>query len=137
MSAKTVAAGCFERAAEQAAACGPQAPASRAVEIQFHQDLWQEYRLEAINAGLNAIQAAAYADALSAEVSLAGGVPGMAPFGHGWFYQSRARLVLRTFSSGLIKSKPKASSDATGRTGRADALILARNFRWWNVRRKS
>ena len=137
MSAKALAAGCFERAAEQAATYGPQARESIAVEIQFHQELWREYRFEASNAGLNAIQAAAYADALSAEVSLAAGVPGMAAFGCGWFYQSRARLVRRTFTSGLMRSKPKALSDATGRTGSAGAFILARKFRWWNVGRKS
>ena len=137
MSARALPAGCFERAAKQADACGPQAPASLAVEIQFQQDLWREHRLEAINAGLNTIQATAYADALSAEVSLAAGALGMAPFGRSWFYQSRARLVQRTFTSGLIRSKPKAISDVAGRTGRADAFILARKFRWWNVGRKS
>jgi hypothetical protein len=137
MSAKTLRACSFELAAEQPAATDHHAPEGVAVEIQFREDLWREYRLEAINAGFNTTQATAYASALSLGMSLVAGVSGMAPVGRSWFYQSRARVVRRTFASGLIKNTHWGKSKATGQTGAGDASILARRFRWWNAGGKS
>jgi hypothetical protein len=137
MSGKALPACSFELAAEQTAATDHQAPEGIAVEIRFHECLWREYRLEAMNAGFNTAQATAYAGALSPEVSPVAGVPGMAPLGRGWFYQSRARVVRRTFASGLIKSTHWGRTKAPGRAAAAGASILARRFRWWNARGKS
>jgi len=131
MSAKALPACSNELAADY------QAPESVAVEIQFHEDLWREYRLEAMNAGFNTAQATAYAGALSPGMSPVAGVSGMAPLGRGWFYQSRARVVRRTFSSGLIKGTHWGRIKAPGRTAAAGASILARAFRWWNAGGKS
>ena len=91
MSAKALAACSFEPAAEQTVATDHQAPEGLAAEIQFREDLWREYRLEAINAGFSAAQATEYASALSPEMGLVAGVSEMAPVGRGWFYQSRQR----------------------------------------------
>ena len=137
MSAEALPAYRFELTAEQTVATDHQAPEGVAVEIQFHDDLWREYRLEAINAGLNTAQATAYAGALSPGMSPVAGVSGMAPLGHGWFYQSRARVVRRTFASGLIKSTHWGKSKVPGRTAAASASTLARSFRWWNAGGKS
>jgi hypothetical protein len=126
-----------EPVAEPIAAPDHQTPEGVAVEIQFREDLWREYRLEAINAGFNTAQATAYAGALSSEMSPVAGVTEMAAVGRGWFYQSRARVVRRTFASGLIKSTRWGRSKAPGRTGAAGASILARGFRWWNTGGKS
>ena len=135
MSAKTLAACSLELAAEQTAATDHQAPEGIAVEIQFRENLWREYRLEAINAGFNTAQATAYAGALSSEMGLIAGVSGMAPVGRGWVYQSRASVVRRTIASGLIRSTQWGGGKAPGRT--AGVSILARGFRWWNVGGKS
>ena len=89
MSAKALAACSFGPAAEQTVAADHQAPEGTAAEIQFREDLWREYRFEAINAGFSNAQAIAYASALSPEMRLAVGVSEMAPLGRGWFYQSR------------------------------------------------
>jgi hypothetical protein len=137
MSAKALAACSFELAAEQTIATDHQAPEGVAAEIQFREDLWREYRLEAIKAGFNTAQATAYAGALSPEMSSVSGLLGMAPVGRGWFYLSRARVVRRTFSSGLIKSTHWGKSKATGQTGAGGASILARRFRWWHAGGKS
>jgi hypothetical protein len=137
MSAKTLAACSFELPAEKTDATNRQAPEGIAVEAQFRESLWREYRLEAINAGFNTAQATAYASALSSEISLVVGVSAMAPVGRSWFYQSRASAVRRTFSSGLIRSTHWGKSKATGRTGAAGTSILARGFRWWNAGGKS
>jgi hypothetical protein len=137
MSAKALAACCFEPVAEQTVATDHQAPEGIAIEIQFRKDLWREYRLEALNAGSSAAQATAYASALSPEMGLAAGVSEAAPVGRGWFYHSRARVVRRTFASGLIKDRHWGKSKAPGRTGAAGASILARRFRWWNAGSKN
>jgi hypothetical protein len=137
MSAKALPACSFELAAEETVATGHEAPEGIAVEIQFHECLWREYRLEAMNAGFNTAQATAYAGALRSETNPAAGGPGMAPLGRGWFYQSRARVVRRTFASGLIKITHWGKSKAPGRTAAAGASILARGFRWWNTGGKS
>jgi hypothetical protein len=137
MSAKDLPAYSFEPAAEQTVATDHHAPEGEAAEIQFRKDLWREYRLEAINAGFHTAQATAYASVLSPEMSPVVGVSGMAPVGRGWFYQSRARVVWRTFSSGLIKSTHWGNSKARGRTEAGDASILARRFRWWHAGGKS
>jgi hypothetical protein len=133
MSAKALAACSFELAAEQTVAADHQVPEGIAIAAQFRDDLWREYRLEAINAGFSTTQASEYASALRSEMGLAAGVSETAPIGRGWFYQSRARVVRRTFSSGLIKSKPWGNSKAPGRSGAGSASILARGFRWWNA----
>ena len=137
MSAKALPSCSFELAAEQTAAPDHQATEGVAVEIQFREDLWREYRLEAMNAGLNTAQATAYAGALSSETSPAARLSGVAPLGRGWFYQSRARVVRRTFASGLIKSTHWGRTKAPGRTGAAGASMLARRFRWWKAGGKS
>jgi hypothetical protein len=137
MSAKALPAYSFELAAEQTVATDPQAPEGIGLEIQFHEGLWREYRLEAINAGLNTAQATAYAGALSPGMSPVAGASGRAPLGRGWFYQSRARVVRRTFASGLIRSTHWRKSKAPGRTAAAGASRLARAFRWWNAGGKS
>jgi hypothetical protein len=133
MSAKAIADFGLELGAEQTAATDQQTPESIAVEIQFHEDLWREYRLEAMNAGFNTAQATEYAGALSSEMSSVSGVSGIAPVGRGWFYQSRTQVVRRTFASGLIKSTHWGRTKAPGRTAAAGASILARGLRWWNV----
>ena len=137
MSGKALPACSFELAADQIVAADHQAPEGIAVEIRFHECLWREYRLEAINAGFSAAQATEYANALSSEMGLAAGVSETAPVGRGWFYQNRARVVRRTFSSGLITLTRRNTSKTTGRTAAAGASILARRFRWWNARGKS
>ena len=103
MSAKALAACSFEPVADQSAATDHPVPEGIAAEIQFREDLWREYRREAINAGLSTAQATEYAGALSLEMGLAVGVSEMAPVGRGWFYQSRAGVVRRTLASGLIQ----------------------------------
>lgn len=133
MTAKALAACSFEPAAEQTVATDHQAPEVIAVEILFRENLWREYRLEAINAGFNTTQATAYASALSSEMSSVSSVSGMAPIGRGWFYHSRGRVVRRTFSSGLIMNTHWGKSKVTGQTGAAGASILAGEFRWWNA----
>ena len=50
---------------KQTVATDHQAPESLAAEIQFRENLWREYRLEAINAGFNIAQATEYASAVS------------------------------------------------------------------------
>jgi hypothetical protein len=109
-------------------------PECLAAELCFHEDLWREYRTEALNAGLSTAEAAEYASALSREMSPAGSALEMAPFRRDWFYQSRARVVRRTITSGLIERTRWERYKATGRTAAAGASGLARRFRWWNVR---
>ena len=65
MSAKTLAGCSFEPTGDQTGATDHQAPEATAAEIQFREDLWRAYRLEAINAGFSAAQATEYATALS------------------------------------------------------------------------
>jgi hypothetical protein len=133
MSARALAACSFELAAEQTAAADRQAPEGTAVEAQFREDLWREYRREAINAGFSAAKATEYASALSSEMGLAAGVTETAPVGRGWFYQSRAQVVRRTISSGLITLTRRNTSKTIGRTAAAGTSILARRVRWWNA----
>ena len=137
MNPKTLAACSLELAAEQTVATDHHAPAGEAAETQFREDLWREYRLEAFKAGLDTAQASDYADALSSGMGLAAGVSQIAPLGRGWSYQSRARVVRRTFSSGLNKRTHSGRNKATGRTAAAGASILARGFSWWNAGGKS
>ena len=137
MSARALASCSFEPAAEQTVATDHQAPEGLAAEIQFREDLWREYRLEAINAGLGTAQATAYATALSPAMGLVADVSEMAPVGRGWFYQSRAGVVRRTITSGLIEHTYWGKSKATGRTAAAGASIFARGFRAWNAGGKS
>ena len=138
MSAKALAACTFELAAEQTAATGHPAPEDIAAQIQFREDLWREYRREAIHAGFPTAQAAEYANALSLEMGRVAGVSEMAPVvGRGWFYQSRAGVVRRTITSGLIELARREKSKTTGRTAAAGASRLAREFRWWNAEGKN
>jgi len=133
MSAKALAACTFEPHAEQDVATDHKALEGIAAEIRFREDLWGEYRLEAVNAGLSTAQATAYASALSPEMALVVGVSEMAPVGRGWFYQSRAAVVRRTITSGLVEHTCWGKSKATGRTAAAGASVLTRAFRWWNA----
>ena len=137
MSAKALAVYSFEPAAGQTGATDRQAPEGIAAEIQFRHDLWHEYRIEAINAGLSTAQATEYANALSPEMGLAVGVSEMAPFGRGWFYQSRLRAIERTITSGLITLTRWVRSKSSGRAAAAGALIFAPGFRPWNAGSKS
>ena len=115
----------------------PPAPEGIAAEIQFREDLWREYRCEAINAGFSTAQATEYASALSPEMGLVVGVSEMAPAARGWFYQSRAGVVWRTMISGLITLTQWEKSKATGRTEPRAPRIFARRLRSWNAGRKS
>ena len=133
MSAKALAACSFEPAAEQRAATDHQAPEGLAAEIQFRADLWREYRREAINAGFSTARATEYASILSPEMGLVVGVTEMAPAGRGWFYQSRAGVVRRTITSGLISLTRWEQSKAIARTAATGTSILARRFRWRNA----
>jgi hypothetical protein len=99
MSAKALANSSFEPALEHSVASAHQEPAGIVAEIQFCQNLWREYRIEAINAGFSTAQATEYASALSPEMGLVAGVSGMAPLERGWFYQSRTWVTNRTVAS--------------------------------------
>jgi len=137
MSAKALAACSFEPASEQTVATDHQAPAGLAAQIQFREDLWREYRIEAINAGFSTAQATEYASALSPEMGLALSVSEITPVGRGWFYQSRPGVVRRTITSGLITHTRWEKSKVTWRTSAAGVSRLARAFRWWNAGGKS
>jgi len=89
MSARALETRSFEPTSDQTGAADHPAPEGTAAEIQFREDLWRAYRLEAINAGFSAAQATEYATALSSAMGLVAGVSEMAPVGRGWFYQSR------------------------------------------------
>ena len=136
MSAKALAACTSEPAADRTAATGHQAPEGTAAEIQFREDLWRAYRIEAVNAGFSAAQATAYAAALSSAMGLVAGVSEMSPVGRGWFYQSRPEVARRTITSGLIRLTQREKSKTTGRTTVAGPSRLAREFRWWIAGRK-
>ncbi len=137
MSAKSLTACSFEPAAEQRVAIGYRARGGAGAEIAFREVLWREYRLEAINAGFSTAQATAYASALSLETGPVAGLSEMAPVGRRWFYQSRAAVVRRTITSGLIERTHLGESKATGRSAVADASMFAHGFRWWNTRERS
>ena len=137
MSAKALADCSFEPAAEQTAITDPQAPKAPAVEHQFREDLWREYRREAVNAGLSTAEATAYASALSPEMGLIAGVSEMAPVGSGWFYKSQIGVVERTITSGLITLARWEKSKTIGRTAAGGASIFARGFRPWKAGGKS
>jgi len=137
MSAKALAACRFESAAEQTVASDHQAPESLAAEIQFREDLWREYQIEALNAGFTAAQATEYASALSAGMGLVVIVSEMAPVGRSWFYRSRPGVVRRTITSWLITLTRRKRSKFTGRTSTAGTSRLACEFRWWNPGGKS
>jgi len=136
MSATAIAACNFEPA-EQTVATGHQAPNRRATQIKFREDLWHEYRREAINAGLSAALAAEYASALSPELGLAASVSEMAPISRSWFYQSRVGVVTGTLASGLIDFAHFGRGKGTGPTGAPRASRFAFGFRPWNTGKKS
>jgi hypothetical protein len=129
MSAQTLVPCSFAPAAKQTVAIDHQAPEGIAAEIPFREDLWREYQREAIHAGCNTAQATEYAGALIPEMGLVVAVPGMAPVGRSWFYQSRARVVRRTITSGLITLTRWEKSKTIGRTAAAGASIFAFGFR--------
>ena len=137
MSARALAPRSFEPTADQTVATDHPALVGTAAEIQFREDLWRAYRLEAINTGFSAPQAAAYATALSSAMGLLAGVSEMAPAGRGWFYQSRPGVARRTITSGLIRLTQREKSKTTGRTAIAGPSRLAREFRWWIAGGKS
>ena len=137
MSARALAACSFQPADDQAVVLNHRAPEDLAAEVQFREDLWHEYRLEAINAGFSTAQATEYASALSPEMGLVVGVSEMAPIGRSWFYQSRAGVVGRTIASGLITLTRWEKSKTIGQTAAAGPPIFAPGFRPWNVGRKS
>jgi hypothetical protein len=137
MSTKALAACTFEPVAEPTVATRPQAPAGLAADIQFREDLWQEYRREAVNAGFGNIQATEYANALSPELGGVAGASGAAPAGRGWFYQSRPRVVKRTIASGLITFMREKRRRTLGRCAGAGTSIFAFSSRPWNARGKS
>ncbi len=133
MSAKALAACSFEQPAEQTVAINDRALESHGAEIQFHESLWHEYRLEAIVAGFSAAQAAEYASALSPGMGLVGGISEMAPAGRGWFYHGRTQVVKKTHTSGLIRLTRWKMKQAIGRTAAAGTPVFAFSSRPWNV----
>lgn len=137
MSAKAFAACSFEPVAEQTVATGWKASDGLAAEIQFREDLWREYRLEAINAGFSTAQATEYASALSPDMGLIIGLTERAPVGRGWFYQSRAGLVGRTIGSGLITLRRWKRSRTIGRITPTRGSIFSLGRRPWNAGDKS
>jgi hypothetical protein len=137
MSAKALAACSFEPAAEQSVAPDRQAPEGITAEFRFREDLYREYRHEAINAGSSTAQATEYANALSPETGRVAGVSAMAPVGRGWFYQSRIWVVKRTITSGLITLTRREKSKTIGRTAASAPPRFARWFRPWNAGGKS
>jgi hypothetical protein len=137
MSAKALIGRTLAPATEQTVAAGLQAPAGLAIEIQFREALWREYRLEAINAGFTPSQATEYASALSPEMGLVAAVSELAPGRCGWFYQSRTWVTKRTATSGLITLTRWEQSRAFGQAAAAGYSSLARWFRWWNAGGKS
>lgn len=132
MSAKALAAWSFGPAAKPTVATDHQAPEVIAAEIQFRQDLWREYRLEAIHVGFNPTQAIEYASALSRQMSRLEGESEMTPVRRGWFYQSQPEVARRTIMSGRITLALRQWRKPIGRTAAAGASALARGFRWWN-----
>jgi hypothetical protein len=137
MSAKALPAWNFELAPKPAVAPGQPAPPRLAAEVQFRDDLWREYRREAVQAGFAPAQAAEYASALIPELGRDAGPSEIAPARRDWYYQSRTRVVNRTITSGLITHARWEQSKATWRVAAASASLLARKFRWWNAGRKS
>jgi hypothetical protein len=104
--------------------------------IQFREDLWREYRIEALRAGCSSSQATEYATALSPDLGLGLGKFEVAPVGRAWFYHSRNGAVNRTISSGLI---PLARWQERGNTRRTTAAIASAFARWarpWNIGEK-
>ena len=137
MSTKALADCTFEPAAEQTVATDRWAPEGIAAEIQFRQDLWREYRIEAINAGLSTAQATEYASALSPEMGLVRGASEMAPVDRAWFYQSRPGVIRRTITSGLISLTRWEKNKTVGRANASSDPIFAFGSRPWNVGGKS
>jgi hypothetical protein len=137
MSAKALAVCSFEPAAERTLATDHQAPEDHASEIRFREDLWREYRHEAMSAGCNSAQATEYASALSPEMGLLAAGSNRAPAGPGWFYQGPIWVVVRTITSGLIALKRWEKSKTFGRTATSCASKFAFGFRPWNAGGKS
>jgi hypothetical protein len=135
MSSKALTDRSFEPAVEQTTVAADPRPETLSAEGQFREDLWREYRLEAIKAGFSAAEAAEYANGLLPEVGSVVGVPATAPAGRGWFYQSRSSVAKRSFNSGLITVRRWQKSKTVGRT--AAALVFAPGFRPWNAGGKS
>jgi hypothetical protein len=136
MSAKTLAVCRFEPAPERAAA-GPGAAAGVAAAIRFREQLWHEYRREAVSAGFSSTHAMEYATALSPELGRVVGAAESAPTAGGWFYQGRSRVTNRTVTSGLITFLRWGNSKGTWRAEAAAAVLLARRFRWWSAGEKN
>ena len=133
MSAKVLAIYSFVPAIEKTVPTDRVLPKVLASEIQFREDLWREYRLEALNAGFSTSQATEYASALSPELGLVAGVSAMAPFGRGWFYQTRVRVVNRTITSGLIGHTRWEKNKTMGKRATSGASLFAPIFRPWNA----
>jgi hypothetical protein len=133
MSARALAACSFEPAAEPPVARGGQPPKGLAAEIQFHQDLWREYRSEAIHAGLSPAHASEYASALSPEMGRLPDASEAVPVARAWFYQSGCGVVRRTINSGLIRLTRWEKGKTLGRTGASGVPIFAFGFRPWNA----
>jgi hypothetical protein len=134
MSARALTACRLEPTAERTIGTGHQAIEGTAAEIQFREDLWRAYRLEAINAGLSTSQATEYANALIPDMGRVVAVSEMTPIGRDWFYQSRASVVNRTIASGLITLTRRERRKTIPA---AEASRLARAFRWWILSGKS
>ncbi len=66
-------------AAQQTVATEHPAPEGSAAELKFREDLWHEYRREALNAGFSATHAIEYANALSPEMGQIAGASAMVP----------------------------------------------------------
>ena len=133
MSAKPLAACNFELPARRKVATDPKASEGLATPIPFREGLWQEYRIEGINAGFSNAQATEYASALSPEMGAVGGVSEMAPAGRCWFYHSRVRVAKRTATSGLIRLTRWRKSRTSGRPTAAGNSVFAYDFRTWNA----
>ena len=127
MSARALYDGRIEPTAAPPTASSPPSP------YRFREELWREYRLEAIRAGLSLAQAAEYASALSPKVGLVEGIAAMAPTGRAWFYQGRSWVVKRTIASGLLALRRWEKGRSAGRAAASGIPIFAPRSRPWNA----
>ena len=137
MSAKVLAACSFEPVVKHIVPGDRQPPEGLASEMHFPEDLWREYRREAIAAGFSTSEATEYASALSPEIGLVAGGAEMTPLGPGWFYQSRIRVVMRTVTSGLIGLTRWGNGKTSRRTATSGIPIFCPKFRPWNPEGKN
>jgi hypothetical protein len=135
MSARTVATASIAAASatKRIVAPGHQPPKPVAAELQFREDLWRQYRLEAIKAGFSSAQAIEYASALSSEMGQLAGASETLPMRRGWFYQSLPRVVRQTISLRRLELGDARQSKGAKRTAAADDPAFAFGFRWWNL----